>query len=133
MKTITEEEFMKDIGHGVERTQENWKSFFEKFPEFYIKLRPEASMEISSEDWNNYEGRLKDFISTLLAEERKNNEILINTLIDTKNREIEETRNAVLSEVEKEVEKKQYYSDDGQQYVTSIEDISTIINNLKVK
>ena len=69
-KTITEEEFMKDIGHGVERTQENWKSFFEKFPEFYIKLRPEASMEISSEDWNNYEGRLKDFISTLLAEER---------------------------------------------------------------
>ena len=24
-KTITEEEFMKDIGHGVERTQENWK------------------------------------------------------------------------------------------------------------
>ena len=133
MKTITEEEFMKDIGHGVERTQENWKSFFEKFPEFYIKLRPEASMEISSEDWNNYEGRLKDFISTLLAEERKNNEILINTLIDTKNREIEETRNAVLSEVEKEVEKKQYYSDDGQQYVTSIEDISTIISNLRVK
>ena len=132
-KTITEEEFMKDIGHGVERTQENWKSFFEKFPEFYIKLRPEASMEISSEDWNNYEGRLKDFISTLLAEERKNNEILINTLIDTKNREIEETRNAVLSEVEKEVEKKQYYSDDGQQYVTSIEDISTIISNLRVK
>ena len=41
--------------------------------------------------------------------------------------------NFILSEVEREVEKKQYYSDDGQQYVTSIEDISTIINNMKVK
>lgn len=135
--TITEEEFMKDIGHGVERTQENWKSFFEKFPEFYIKLRPEASMEISSEDWNNYEGRLKDFISTLLAEERelqnKLKEIAINTLITDVNTARKEERNKVLSEVEREVEKKQYYSDDGQQYVTSIEDISTIINNLKVK
>ena len=144
MKTITEEEFMKDIGHGVERTQENWKSFFEKFPEFYIKLRPEASMEISSEDWNNYEGRLKDFISTLLAEERIKQHALgykfgyedgySSQWKENYTKAFEQDiRNAVLEEVEKEVEKKQYYSDDGQQYVTSIEDISTIISNLRVK
>ena len=120
MKTITEEEFMKDIGHGVERTQENWKEEFDKRFEllsqgcsecggdYLVDLAvPKESGYFCEYDLH----KIKDFISTLLAEKR----------------------NKVLSEVEREVEKKQYYSDDGQQYVTSIEDISTIINNLKVK
>jgi len=117
-KTITEEEFMKDIGHGVERTQENWK---EELDDRFGDLGTNASLKL--------------FISTLLAEERelqnKLREIAINNLITDVNTARKEERNKVLSEVGREVEKKQYYSDDGQQYVTSIEDILKIINNLK--
>ena len=131
MKTITEEEFMKDIGHGVERAQENWKKEFDK----KFSERPSWLDELRGNPQKfNF---LADFISTLLAEERelqnKLKEIAINTLITDVNTARKEERNAVLSEVEREVEKKQYYSDDGQQYVTSIEDISTIISNLRVK
>jgi len=117
-KTITEEEFMKDIGHGVERTQENWK---EELDDRFGDLGTNASLKL--------------FISTLLAEERelqnKLREIAINNLITDVNTARKEERNKVLSEVGREVEKKQYYSDDGQLYVTSIEDILKIINNLK--
>lgn len=51
-KTITEEEFMKGIGHGVERTQENWKEEFNTLFGYASKVE------------------IQDFISTLLAEER---------------------------------------------------------------
>ena len=63
-KTITEEEFMKDIGHGVERTQENWKEEFDKkLPLFTFVNNSEYGSELKIEE-------VKDFISTLLAEER---------------------------------------------------------------
>ena len=124
---ITEEEFMKDIGHGVERTQENWK---EELDDRFGDLGTNASLKL--------------FISTLLAEERIKQHALgykfgyedgySSQWKENYTKAFEQDiRNAVLEEVEKEVEKKQYYSDDGQQYVTSIEDISTIINNMKVK
>jgi len=57
----------------------------------------------------------------------------LSAMINVVSELLSEQRLAVLSEVEREVVKKQYYSDDGQQYVTSIEDISTIISNLRVK
>jgi len=107
---ITEEEFMKDIGHGVERTQENWKEEFE--------LLFEKNTEID----------IHNVVSGLTCD-RSTRHIFIAFI----SKLLAEKRNKVLSEVEREVEKKQYYSDDGQQYVTSIEDISTIINNMKVK
>ena len=112
-------------------TQENWKEEFDKkLPLYTFVYNSEYGSELKIEE-------VKDFISTLLAEERelqnKLKEIAINTLITDVNTARKEERNKVLSEVEREVEKKQYYSDDGQQYVTSIEDISTIINNMKVK
>ena len=79
MKTITEEEFMKDIGHGVERTQENWKEEFDKRFEllsqgcsecggdYLVDLAvPKESGYFCEYDLH----KIKDFISTLLAEER---------------------------------------------------------------
>ena len=84
----------KDIGHGVERTQENWKEEFNTLFGYASKVEIEY------------------FISALLAEER----------------------NKVLSEVEREVEKKKQYGDtkDAYEFVLSTKDISTIINNLRV-
>ena len=83
MKTITEEEFMKDIGHGVERTQENWKEKFNTFFGYASKME------------------IEDFISTLLAEERelqnKLKEIAINNLITDVNTARKEERQFVLN------------------------------------
>ena len=99
----------KDIGHGVERTQENWKKEFDKkLPLFTFVNNSEYGSELKIEE-------VKDFISTLLAEER----------------------NKVIEEVEKEVEKLHVVLDDsdGQSNVEKMlfkEDISTIINNLRV-
>ena len=54
----------KDIGHGVERTQENWKKEFDKkLPLFTFVNNSEYGSELKIEE-------VKDFISTLLAEER---------------------------------------------------------------
>ena len=111
---ITEEEFMKDIGHGVERTQENWKEEFDKRFEllsqgcsecggdYLVDLAvPKESGYFCEYDLH----KIKDFISTLLAEER----------------------NKVLSEVEKSFENlhEEYTVD----YTNH--DILKIINNLK--
>lgn len=139
-KTITEEEFMKDMGHGVERTQENWK---EEFDKRFVSWKIHHSTSPCVKD-TYVINEIQDFISTLLAEERIKQHALgykfgyedgySSQWKENYTKAFEQDiRNAVLSEVEREVEKKQYYSDDGQQYVTSIEDISTIINNLKVK
>ena len=101
-KTITEEEFMKDIGHGVERTQENWKEAFEtEFGIHFLESRGELQFAIA-------------FIETLLAEER-------NKVLEEVEKEVEKLR-VVLddSDGQSNVEKMLFK-----------EDISTIINNLK--
>jgi len=69
MKTITEEEFMKDIGHGVERTEENWKEEFDSMFDWAEQIK-----EFELERWKIMYGftpeHIKAFISTIRAEER---------------------------------------------------------------
>lgn len=103
-KTITEEEFMKDIGHGVERTQENWK---EEMYKIWMSISEITEIQV----------KVENLVESLLAEER----------------------NKVLSEVEREVEKKllekarQTDYADRTEYDEASEIVSTIISNLRVK
>lgn len=113
---ITEEDFMKDIGHGV--GMQDWKE----------KLKEELyQFDVSSVQVTV----LEYFIESLLSEARSDS--YTNGYRDG----YDEGRNAVLSEVEREVEKqelKSYSSKDvevGFNYAKEV--FSTIIKELRVK
>ena len=116
-KTITEEEFMKDMGHGVERTQENWKEEFRKRFVAFGYTHP----------------GIEDFISTLLAEARSDS--YTNGYIDG----YDEGKKIVLLQVESKLPKpvKNLTGKVWDEYAEGqnkiINKVSTILNNLKVK
>ena len=104
---ITEEEFMKDIGHGVGIKLEEWESEFEN-------LWNEKKGVI---DWQTPDNQIKSFIK---EERYKGYE-------EGRDDGFKEGKNAVLSEVEKSFENlhEEYTVD----YTNH--DILKIINNLK--
>jgi flagellar biosynthesis/type III secretory pathway protein FliH len=110
---ITEEEFMKDIGHGVERTQENNSEWQYRF----LKTGTEYGFgDLSA---------MVNMVSEILAEARSDS--YTNGYRDG----YDEGKKIVLSEVEKEVEKCYAY----EHQITKVikKDISIILNNLRVK
>ena len=101
----------KDIGHGVERTQENWKKEFDKkLPLFTFVNNSEYGSELKIEE-------VKDFISTLLAEER--------------NKVLEEVKTEMRKKLLKRAREVDYASPTEYDEATKI--VSTVINKLKVK